>query len=71
MEKYIVSKRICDKPVDILRLDSRILAHLKEQKIETIRDVINNQDKIPPKDLDVIKTKIKYLVLAMDKRGLK
>ncbi|WP_029322035.1 hypothetical protein [Butyrivibrio sp. AE3004] len=71
MEKYIVPRRICDKSIDVLRLEPEIANWLKEHKMETIRDFIQNQESIPPKYCDEIKVKIKYLVLALAKRGYK
>ena len=71
MEKLIISKRICDQKVEVLHLDDQIMDCLKEKKIETIRDFIQNEKKVPVKQADVIKEKIKYLALAVDRQSKK
>ncbi|SDB24588.1 MULTISPECIES: hypothetical protein [unclassified Butyrivibrio] len=71
MERYIASKRICDKNIDILKLDEETLAYMRDKDIETIRDFIGVQNKLKPKYADVVKKKIKYLIQAMERRGIK
>ena len=58
MPEFIIPDEVKNKSVGDIGLRSDIVAYLRENGYATIRDVINNQDKIPNKYLTPIKAKL-------------
>lgn len=65
MQEIRISTEICNKKISWLKVDKKIKKYLKDNGMETIRDVLHNQDSIPNEYYEPIKTQILFTIMGI------